>query len=286
LNEAYWTTPIEPGPLMWGDDSSESDYDKPARRWEIRRRYTIARFPVTNRQYLQFLESLSSEEAERRRPRSWPGRRYRSGEGSHPVVNVSWGDIDAFVEWAQGLMRNAQVLRPDETVRLPIEPEWERAAAYPVYVSPDNVEASKRRYPWGEWHADPTLSMDSQAHSTFPGNIQETGIGGTSVVGIFPHGAADCGAQDMVGNVREHCANWLWHLSRYQSSSDELGIEIPGLPEDGQEFHTVRGGSMFVDINRARSTSRGHDDYGGALPDVGFRLLKVFPLERSSGEDN
>jgi formylglycine-generating enzyme required for sulfatase activity len=43
-------------------------------------------------------------------------------------------------------------------------------------------------------------------NADIPANTRESGIGGTSVVGLFPHGAAACGAEELTGNVWEWCS--------------------------------------------------------------------------------
>ncbi len=70
-------------------------------------------------------------------------------------------------------------------IRLPTEWEWQWAA--------QNGEEA-REYPWGPWrpgHAD----------------TSESGLGRAIAVGMYPHGAAVCGALDMSGNLYEWCLN-------------------------------------------------------------------------------
>ncbi len=68
-----------------------------------------------------------------------------------------------------------------------------------------------------------------------PANTRESGIGGTSAVGIFPDGRADCGAEDMAGNV------WEWCATAYPDYPlpDDLGPETL----DTQALIVLRGGS-------------------------------------------
>ncbi len=161
-HSGYWTARIEPGPFSMGDGSE-------AFTARLRRPYALARFPVTNRLYARYLDDLlrrgKAEECEQRRPRFWPGHSYRPGEGNHPVTGVTWHDAMAFAIWLDGELRRQHKLMRDEQVRLPLETEWERAAAYPARIphppspSPNVGEgkqrssreagAGRREYPWG-----------------------------------------------------------------------------------------------------------------------------------------
>jgi len=95
------------------------DNERPRRRVELQP-FRIDRNPVTNADYITYLEETGSEP-----PMYWE----RDGEGGWvraamgltqevdlrlPVVHVSWDEADAFASWAGK--------------RLPSEPEWEAAA--------------------------------------------------------------------------------------------------------------------------------------------------------------
>ena len=140
-HEAYWAERerIEPGEFILGDDNGKRGNEKPSIRYRILHPYKLARFPVTNRQYLAFLQDLErqerSEEARKRRPLHWPGKQYRAGEGNHPVVMVSWQDVTAFAAWLDDHLKAQGVIPASDLIRLPTDPEWERAAAYPVRLT-------------------------------------------------------------------------------------------------------------------------------------------------------
>jgi formylglycine-generating enzyme required for sulfatase activity len=259
----YWAQRIEPGPFVMGEGQKRFTY-------RINQPYALARFPVTNQQYLRFLEDLErqgrTEAARRHRPRGWPGRRYPAGEGHHPVVTVSWVDATAFAQWANATFLTDEQRARGEEIRLPTEPEWERAAAYPVNLSVNAPEAGRRTYPWGEADAD------------FPANIDENGIGGTSVVGIFPQGAAACGAEDLAGNV------WEWCSTPYQDYPLPEDLQPDMVDPDGKyrgKEYVLRGGSWFDDQSYARCAYRTlFPDFDVA--DYGFRLAHCSPLDMSS----
>jgi formylglycine-generating enzyme required for sulfatase activity len=223
----YWANRIEPGTFSMGDTNGKYDDEKPQFDYTIRRPYALARFPVTNRQYLLFVEALvgrgtpeavaaanqlkdllaqhgeNLETYEGFRPRFWPGARYRAGEGNHPVVGVTWYAATAFAWWADAWLRALGILKEGEEVRLPTEAEWERAAAYPPTLPGGDSRAGRREYPWG---AELTTATKGSITISIQANTFESGIGGTSVVGIFPHGAAACGAEELAGNVWEWCS--------------------------------------------------------------------------------
>jgi hypothetical protein len=147
----YWTQPIAPGPFVMGKKEKSFVY-------QITRPYALARFPVTNRQYLLFVEALvgrgpakaveaarsllallqqHQQTAKQLHPRYWPGACYRAGAGNHPVVGVTWYAATAFAWWVDAWLHAEGLLQDDEAIRLPTEPEWERAAADPL--SPPSI---------------------------------------------------------------------------------------------------------------------------------------------------
>jgi formylglycine-generating enzyme required for sulfatase activity len=281
LDPRYWAELIPPGPFVMGDDNGQEDSEKPAFVFNICYPYHLARFPVTNRQYKQFLKTCWERGEDRRPPDHWPGRSYRAGEGSYPVVEVEWENACAFTKWANDLLHEKGLVHPDEEVGLPTEPEWERAAAYPQCIPTNDPSAGKRTYPWGDWLADVTATTGGKINTAIQANIDESGIGGTSVVGIFPHGAAHCGAQDMAGNVVEWCATaWPRDYANYPRSSEELIVKEKLVDEiiivvQNRWYRiniVVRGGSWFMDRILARCAYRSAPNC--SLDQIGFRLAR------------
>ena len=135
--------------------------------------YRIARFPVTNGEYRQFLLETGHAEL----PSSWAMRRYLAERANHPVHTVSADAADAYARWLSG--------RTGRRFRLPGEAEWEHAAA-----GPEGLE-----YPWGA-DFDPARA-----------NTAECGLFDTAPVGAFVTGTSPFGVLDMGGNVEEYVAD-------------------------------------------------------------------------------
>ena len=269
LRPEFWAERIAPGPFVMGDDNGQYDDEKPAFTHRIVQPYALARFPVTNRLYLRFLESLDEQGLQEHLPRYWPGRRYRADEGNHPVVGVRLHSAAACAAWLDGFLRAEGVLPAGEAVRLPTEPQWERAAAYPP------AQATERRvYPWPEL----TNTTGGSMIGNIPANISESGLRGTSAVGIFPHGAAACGAQDMGGNVWEWCAS---SPEAYPLAAEEMLKTIYTTGVDNSPY-VLRGGSWADGKSYARCAYR--LDLNPALDagNFGFRLARLFSLPSSS----
>jgi formylglycine-generating enzyme required for sulfatase activity len=143
--------------------------------------FEIARFPVTQQEWAEFLAHSDAAE----RPLGWTGPLPERGRENHPVCGVSHDAMLAYCDW---LSRETGL-----RYRLPTEAEWEKAARGPF----------GRAYPWGE-RFDPRCA-----------NTREAGLGDTTPVGVFPDGASPYGALDMAGNVEE-CTGSLYRL--YPSS--------------------------------------------------------------------
>ncbi len=290
--DVYWAERIEPCEFILGDNNGRDDDEKPAIRYRILQPYALARFPVTNRQYQRFLQDLEqqggAEEANARRPRvGWAGKHYRAGEGNHPVVWIAWSDATAFAAWLDDDLKKQGIIPAGNTIRLATEPEWERAAAYPAHVAADELMTAKRTYPWG--NEQPTLSdnaPDTQSNdhdllqsllfssppSTLMANTEESGIRGTSVVGIFPHGKAACGAEDMAGNVWEWCSTPYMEYNEYPAA-EQLPVDSDEK-QGSEKSHVLRGGSWRSEQMFLRCVAR-YDLFsdGG---NHGFRLARLF----------
>jgi formylglycine-generating enzyme required for sulfatase activity len=277
----YWAERIEPGPFILGDDNGAYADEKPAISSRTVQTYALARFPVTNRQYLAYLEDLQAHdkdaEAEERRPRFWPGSQYRAGEGNHPVVGINWYDAAAFAAWLDDHLKQKGIVPAGDLIRLPTEPEWERAAAYPVQIQ--DAARDKRTYPWGnEWPDTPDLTdtTDARILAAIRANTRESGLNQTSVVGIFPHGAAACGAEDLAGNAWEWCSTHFTENYKEYPAPENLAIYTADTPEEqkGSSF-VLRGGSWYDSRSSARCASRyGH--YPGVRYGRGVRLARLF----------
>jgi len=180
-------------PDAWNDELPQQTVTLPA--------YRMARTPVTNAQYQVFVQATGH-----RAPQHWKEGRIPEGKEEHPVVYVNWQDAVAFCTWASEVT--------GETIRLPNEAEWEKAAR----------GTDGRRYPWGD--AKPT-----KEHCNFAVNV-----GDTTPVGSYPKGASPFGVLDAAGNV------WEWTSSLYKG--------YPYSAADGREdsysesSRTVRGGSF------------------------------------------
>jgi formylglycine-generating enzyme required for sulfatase activity len=139
--------------------------------------FEIARFPVTQQEWAEFLAACDAAE----RPHGWRSARPPRGSENHPVHGVSHDAMLAYCDW---LSRETGL-----RFRLPTEAEWEKAAR----------GTDGRAHPWGE-RFDPRCA-----------NTREAGVGDTTPIGVFPAGASPYGALDMAGNVEE-CTGSVYRL--------------------------------------------------------------------------
>ena len=201
--------------------------------------FQIAKYPVTYTQYRAFVEAKNGY----RNQRWWKKRQYDKNLGQQyrrfgncPADNVSWYDAMAFCRWL-----SAQF---GYEVRLPTEWEWQQAA---TGGNPVNT------YPWGgEWRADYT-------------NTSESGLGRTTAVGMYPHGATGQVLMDMAGNL------WEWCLNKYNDPADilSLGGDVPRV---------VRGGSWRYDLGYARAVFRYRSGPVSRSTNLGFRVCRSSPI--------
>ncbi len=173
---------IPAGPFLYGSldtDPMALRNEKPQQSIDLQE-YWIARTPVTNKQFLRFVQETNYRTLAERSKRGldWlhPSKSQHSlvGLDDHPVIYVNWDDASAFGNWA-GL-------------QLPTEEQWEKAAR----------GTDRRIWPWGN-------DFPTEEHCNY-GRID----GSTTPVGKYtPQGDSVYGCADMSGNVRELTASWF-----------------------------------------------------------------------------
>jgi len=248
LPDLAWSEPIQPGVFLMGEQED----------WAGRSRficdligqpYRISRYPITVAQYQTFVAAGGYDVMRYWTEAGWTWRTTNQITGAeiyasafqtlnHPQVGVSWYEAVAFCAWLSD--------QTGQAIRLPTEPEWERAARH----------TDGRLYPWGN-------AEDPDQHC----NMSTTGIRSTSAVGLFPSGDAFCNAADMAGNIWEWCnSQWLADYTDYaQKVSNNLAGDRPRV---------LRGGS-FIDRLFIQCAGRFRINPYERVNDVGFRVLST-----------
>jgi iron(II)-dependent oxidoreductase len=175
-----------------------------------------------------------------------------------PATAVTWHDTVAYCRWLTSRWRADNSISPSEQVRLPSEPEWEKAASSGRNTS----DLAGCLYPWGaEWRSDAS-------------NSEETGLNSPCAVGLFPKGVSSYGCHDMTGNIWEWCST-LW--------GEDMATPSFSYPwqDDGRETaeaspslrHVLRGGCFSSGRMKANCTYRGSLEPSGYWRGNGFRIV-------------
>jgi len=241
---------VEGGPFVMGTSLEPWAYDneRPAHTVELAP-FFIDVTPVTNRDYLAFVEAGGYDDPRWWTPQGWAYRQ-RAGlvapqfwrkecEGvwsrlrfgwredlppNEPVCHVCWFEADAYARWAGK--------------RLPAEAEWEKAAS----VEPTGA---KRRYPWGDAAPTPDLANLGQRHFR------------PAAAGAYPQGVSPWGCEQMIGDV------WEWTSSAFTPYPGYRAFPYKEYSavffERGAEFKVLRGGSWATDPAAIRASFRNWD---------------------------
>jgi iron(II)-dependent oxidoreductase len=229
------------------DDRSESyDNERPRHAVELRP-FFIDVNPVSNGEYLAFIEAGGYTDAAHW---SGAGRRWLEESGAvtpkywferegrwmtrtmdrvgpvdpdHPVCHVCWYEAEAYARWAGK--------------RLPTELEWEAAASW------DPATGGKRRFPWGDEPPARDLA-----------NLDQLGFG-TAPLGAYPRNVSPIGCYGMIGDV------WEWTSSDFRPWPDFEAFPYPEYSEAffGDEYKVLRGGSWATRPGAVRNTFRNWD---------------------------
>lgn len=226
---------IPGGPFYRG--SNDGNRDEVPRHQVQLDSFAIDIHPVTNEQFVRFLEAMGGEKdnnhqdiirmRDSRIKRSGGRLSIESGYAKHPVVGVTWYGAIAYARWIGK--------------RLPTEAEWEIAARGGIenslYPTGDDIEKSQANF----------FSADT-----------------TTVMSYAPN---EYGLYDMPGNVYEWCHDWYGYNS-YEASVQEP--ENPKGPLQGV-YRVLRGGCWKSLKEDLRCSKRHRNNPGTVNGTYGFR---------------
>ena len=205
--------------------------------------YKIDVYPVTNKQYLEFMDDGGysdfqywlSDGWEKVQDERWNAPMYweridgqwmtrnflgkRKINPNEPVCHVSFYEANAYCKWANK--------------RLPTEAEWEKAACW-------NEEKQKKSvFPWGDEPAD-------RRHA----NLLESYLWNCTEIDAYPEGKSHYGCHQMIGDV------WEWTSSEFSG--------YPGFKTGFSEYNdkwfanqkVLRGGSFGTPSKSIRGSYR------------------------------
>lgn len=212
--------------------------------------FRIGIYPVVNKHYMAFIQDTNRE---------WLSPDGADPERQNaPATNLTWHDARAYCAWLTTRWRSNGKIDPEEEVRLPTEPEWERAARG------DQNEPGNDGlvYPWGtSWQEDAA-------------NSEESGFNNTCAVGIFPQGRSPYSCYDMAGHVWEWCTT-LWGEDMATPSFPYPWREDVREALDAPEHvrRVLRGGCFSSPKVKANCTYRGSLEPSGFWRGNGFRIV-------------
>jgi len=229
---------ISGGKFTMGAPAREGDKaERPQHKVRVSK-FEIGKYDVTFAEYDLFTAATMREKAS---DRGW-------GREKRPVINVSWTDATAYIEWLNE--------EAGKNYRLPSEAEWEYAARAGTTTS----------FWWGR----DIGKGGTQVHCDGCGSQWDGKE--TAPVGYFK--SNPWGLYDTAGNVWEWTAD-CWHETYQKAPADgSVWTDANGGDCDS---HVVRGGSWTGSPQDRRSAKRLSNGTSAAASDQGFRLARDLP---------
>jgi formylglycine-generating enzyme required for sulfatase activity len=233
---------VPPGTFMMGaaasDSGAEAD-ESPKHTVTIAKPFAVSKFDVTFDEWDACYALFGCDYQ--------PGD-MGWGRGRHPVVNVTWDDVQQYVKW---LSRQT-----GKQYRLLSESEWEYSAR----------AGSDKTYYWGDDIGRGNASCD--------GCGSQWDNKETAPVGSFPPNAF--GLDDMLGNVFQWVQD-CYHESYQGAPTDGAAFEMPcpGGTTGAGTRRVLRGGAFGEPPANLRAAHRDWFNTGVRAGGVGFRVAKT-----------
>lgn len=164
------------------------------------------------------------------------------GRGNRPAVNVSWDDVNDYVQWLSK--------ESGENYRLLTEAEWEYSAR----------SGSTGQYWWGGFAGDRAVCEGC-----------ESGIYAASTAEVGKYKGNSFGLIDTAGNASEWVAD-CWH-SNYAGAPSNANAWLGESAGDCSQA-VIRGGSWLNQPKDLRSASRGSSPKASKHINIGFRVAR------------
>ncbi|MBI9070261.1 MAG: SUMF1/EgtB/PvdO family nonheme iron enzyme [Melioribacteraceae bacterium] len=272
------------------EESYRSEVEGPQKEVKISK-FWMAKVEVTWNEFLQFLEETGVQgrtEDQKKSvaekngvdaisgptpPYGNPGQGW--GKGERPAITMTFYSAQKYCEWLSK--------RTGKTYRLPTEAEWEyasRSGVESAYFFKGDPDTYSEKSFWNSLFGTDTSIINSYAVYRL-NSRGKTGLPSSVKENPF-------GLKNMLGNVKEFCADW--YVPNYYSQLSD-GVIDPKGPASGKE-RVVRGGSYKNDASDLRAGKRNytkHDAWMVTDPqipkslwwysdcnDVGFRVVCEF----------
>lgn len=163
------------------------------------------------------------------------------GRGNQPVTNVSWHDVQLFIQWLNS------VTAAEKPYRLPTEAEWEYAAR----------AGTRTVYWWGD-HKGRNKANCSDCGNPWYRQIVPAGSFSANPYGL----------NDTSGNVYEWVQD-CWN-SHYQQAPQDGSAWLSGYCK----YRVIRGGCWYFNQREITSASRTWNTATKRDDTIGFRLAQ------------
>lgn len=223
---------IQGGTFQQGDlERLGESWRSPVRPVTVRP-FVMGQYEVTFEEYDHFAiakgRSLPSDEG-------W-------GRGRRPVINVSWEDVKAYVEWLSW--------QAGQHFRLPTESEWEYAA-----------RSGTKQQVWAGTSEESQLGGYAVFSKNSGSRTEEVGKKEKNGFGLY----------DMSGNVSERLED-CWH-ENYKEAPQDGSVWLE-TKEGNCNRRVVRGGSWDSSLVELQASYRYRSFIGVRTSNLGFRLAK------------
>jgi serine/threonine-protein kinase PpkA len=223
---------IPAGNFLMGDDKDATS--SPRHKVFIAKPFAISKYEITFSEYDYFVQATN---------RAQPGDN-GWGRDLRPVINVSWLDAQAYVQWLSKTT--------GKKYRLPTEAEWEYVAR----------AGSLTPYWWGDAEQDAKGRANCRrgCYSSY------SGLFGSKTAPVGTYAANAFGVFDTAGNVAE------WVQDCYQDYYD-TNSSSAALNNKECSARVVRGGSTKNNVKNITATTRDYFPPETYTETLGFRVV-------------